>query len=81
MSKPFIELAEEVAIEGLKAIKAYLAYQGENKMYEKHAKAGAAAVQGFTRHYASQTNREIWKMSVEKRELPMTRQKALPRGN
>lgn len=67
MSKrEFIDAAEEVAFEGLKAMKAYLAYQGENPMYEKKAKIGGQAVQGFTRHYASLTNREALKFAQQR---------------
>lgn len=74
MSKrEFIDAAEEVAMEGLKAMKAYLAYQGENKDYLHKAKVGGQAVQGYTRHYASLTNREMLKLAAQ-------RQKALPSG-
>lgn len=74
MSKPFIEEAEEVALEGLKAMKAYLVYQGSNKEYLQKAKVGGQAVQGYTRHYASLTNREMLRLAA-------ARQKALPNGD
>ncbi len=64
--RDFIEEAEDVALEGLKAMKAYLAYQGSNKEYQQKAKIGAQAVQGFTRHYASLTNREALKFAQER---------------
>lgn len=68
MAKTFIDEAEEVALEGLKAMKAYLAYQGENKDYLQKAKIGAAAATAFTRHYASITNREMVSLAMEKTE-------------
>ena len=75
MSKTFIDEAEVVALEGLKAMKAYLAYQGtQNKEYLQKAKVGGQAVQGYTRHYASLTNREMLKLAAQ-------RQKALPSGD
>ena len=74
MAKSFIEEAEIVALEGLRAMKAYLAYQGENKDYLQKAKVGGQAVQGYTRHYASLTNREMLKLAAAK-------QKALPSGD
>ena len=69
----FLRAAEEVAMDGLKAMKAYLNYQGtQNKEYLNHAKIGAAAVQGYTRHYASLTNHEALKLTARRqtRELP-----------
>ena len=48
---------EEGALEGVKALRAFLAYQGENPAYEKKGKAGAALVTGYTRAFASETNR------------------------
>ena len=48
---------EEGALEGVKALRAFLAYQGDNPSYEKKGKAGAALVTGYTRAFASETNR------------------------
>ncbi len=48
---------EEGALEGVKALRAFLTYQGDNPQYEKRAKAGAALVTGYTRAFASETNR------------------------
>lgn len=69
--REFIEEAEEVALEGLKAMKAYLVYQGGNKEYLQKAKVGGTAVASYTRHYASLTNREMLKLAQQ-------RQKVLP---
>src|SRR3990167_7670321 len=65
MAKPFIEEAEAVALEGLKAMRAYLAYQGQNKDYLLKAKVGSVAVASYTRHYASITNREMLRMAAQ----------------
>lgn len=67
----FIDEAEMVALEGLKAMKAYLAYQGNNKDYLQKAKVGGIAVSSYTKHYASLTNREALKMAIgRQKELP-----------
>lgn len=68
MPKAFIDEAEEVALEGLKAMKAYLVYQGSNKEYLQKAKVGAAAATAYTRHYASLTNREALKLASERQQ-------------
>lgn len=72
--KPFIEEAEDVALEGLKAMKAFLAYQGSNKDYLQKAKVGGTAVASYTRHFASLTNREMLRLATERKA------KELPRG-
>lgn len=74
MAKSFIEEAEDVAREGLKAMKAYLVYQGGNVEYKDKAKIGAQAAQSFTRHYASLTNREMLRLAQQKQ---ISAQKAL----
>jgi hypothetical protein len=52
----FAEAAEEVAFEGLAAMKAFLAYQGSNPDYLKKAKVGAVAVGSYTRLRATLAN-------------------------
>lgn len=72
MNKAFIEEAEDVAREGLRAMREYLAYQGANKDYLLKAKVGGTAVASYTRHYASLTNREMLRLATERKtkELP-----------
>lgn len=53
---PIIEAAEDVAREGLKAMKAFLAYQGNNKDYLARAKVGGVAVGSYTRLRATMAN-------------------------
>lgn len=76
--KPFIEEAEDVALIGLKAMRAFLAYTGENKDYLNKAKIGAQAVQGYTRHFASLTNRDMLKLAQQKTLSGSRGPKALP---
>jgi hypothetical protein len=57
---------EEGAFEGIKALRAFLAYQGSNKDYERRAKAGAALVTGYTRAFASETNRVAVESAVRR---------------
>lgn len=56
-----IDEFEETARLGAKAMRAYLAYLGDDKKYLDKAKVGAAAVSGYARIRASESNR----MSVE----------------
>lgn len=48
---------EDLALEGVKAMRAYLAYQGQNKEYLSKAKIGAAGVTAYVRLRASESNR------------------------
>lgn len=52
---------EDTALMGAKAMRQYLAYQGENKQFLDKAKVGAAAVSAYARVRASESNR----MSIE----------------
>lgn len=63
---------EEGAVAGVKALRAFLTYQGDNAIYEKKAKAGAALVTGYTRAFASQTNRAAIKLATEKSDKLLT---------
>jgi hypothetical protein len=79
--REFIEESEDVAFMGLKAMREYLAYMGTtNKEYLQRAKIGAQAVQAYTRHYASLTNREALRITQERqaRELAAVPVKELP---
>lgn len=48
---------EETARCGAKAVRAFFAYMGDNPTYFQKARIGAAAISGFTRARASETNR------------------------
>jgi len=48
---------ETTAVAGSKAIRAYLAYQGDNPTYRDKAKVSAAAISAYARTRASETNR------------------------
>jgi hypothetical protein len=66
VSEKLMDALEDGAIEGVKALRAYLTYQGDNPTYERKAKAGAALVTGYTRAFASQTNRAAIRLATEK---------------
>jgi len=57
---------EEGAMDGVKALRAFLKYEGNTPIYEKKAKAGAALVTGYTRAFASQTNRAAVEMASKR---------------
>lgn len=49
---------EETALVSAKAIRAFLAYEGDNQTYREKAKVGASAISAFARTRASETNRQ-----------------------
>lgn len=64
---------EDLALEGVKAMKAYLAYQGNNKEFLSKAKIGAAGVTAYVRLRASESNRmqvELVARRIEEQEQP-----------
>jgi hypothetical protein len=60
------DLAEAAMGEGLKAVKAFLAYQGNDQRYAQKFKAGATLIGAYSRFYASQTNRLGLEMQAER---------------
>ena len=66
----FETLARETAIDGMKAIRAFLILQSQNTPLEhflyKKAKAGGVAVTGYTRFISAQTNREAVNLAAQK---------------
>ncbi len=67
------ELAEVAFGPGLKAAKAFLAYQGNDARYREQAKVGISLLSGYSRLYSGQAhNRAVTLMAG--------RQKALPAG-
>jgi hypothetical protein len=71
VSDKLMDALEEGALEGVKALRAYLVYQGDNPVYEKKGKAGAALVTGYTRAFASQTNRAAIRLASQKNNLSL----------
>jgi hypothetical protein len=57
ISDKLIDALEEVAVEGVKQIKALFAYQGEDRRYFEKAKVAASTISGYARIRASETNR------------------------
>lgn len=57
---------EEVALEGCKAVKAFLAYQGSNKDYFHKAKAGAVAMGSYARLRATMANERALELATIK---------------
>jgi hypothetical protein len=56
-----LDILEDTAVVSAKAIKAFLAYEGDNRTYETKAKVAASAISAFARTRASESNR----MAVE----------------
>lgn len=57
---------EEVALAGCKAVKAFLAYQGNNKDYFHKAKAGAVAMGSYARLRATMANERQLELIAQK---------------
>lgn len=51
---------------GAKAMRAFLAYQGENPVFEKKAKIGAVFVTTYIRAHATTANRIIAEVAAER---------------
>lgn len=64
-----MDTLEAVALEGAAQIRAFFKYQGDNPTYLQKAKLGAAAIGGYSRIRASETNRQAVEFAVA-RELP-----------
>ena len=52
-----LEMFEDVAIDGVKQIKAYFKYEGNSPTYMQKAKVGATTISAYARMRASETNR------------------------
>jgi mRNA-degrading endonuclease RelE of RelBE toxin-antitoxin system len=69
----FLDQAEELAQESMKAMKEFLKYSGDNPQYYHRAKVAAAGLTNYVRLRATETNR----MEVEH----MTGRKLLGKGD
>jgi hypothetical protein len=67
----FISDSEELATQSMKAMKAFLAYQGDNQQYYHKAKIAAVGLTNYVRLRATENNR----MMVE---IAATKSNALP---
>lgn len=66
MDKKYMEEAEAVAMEGMKQIRAFFAYQGTDSRYERKARVGAVMCSAYSRLYATQTNRMALQMAAKR---------------
>lgn len=57
VSDKFMEQAEELAEASMKAMKAFLAYQGDNPTYYHRAKVAAAGLTNYVHLRRTETNR------------------------
>jgi hypothetical protein len=57
---------EDVALDGVRQLKAFFTYQGENAAYFQKARLGAVAISGFARIRASETNRIQTELAAKK---------------
>lgn len=76
-------LAEAAMGPGLKAVRAFLAYEGSDQRYAAKSKAGIGLIGAYSRFYSSQTNRAAIEMQAERegsKMLPAERPKAMSAG-
>jgi hypothetical protein len=66
LSPELVEVAQRAALEGYKTMLAAMAYQGKDERYYKVAKIGMSAVGSFSRLYASETNRGMLAVTLER---------------
>jgi hypothetical protein len=57
LNKKYMDEAEAIAMEGMKQIRAFFAYQGADAKYFQKARIGAVTIGAYSRLYATQTNR------------------------
>lgn len=70
---------ESVAVESVKQIKAFFAYQGSDGKMRDKAKVAAATISGFARLRASETNRMAVEFQMDRLgTTPAREPKALP---
>jgi hypothetical protein len=63
----FLEQAEQLAVESMSAMKAFLKYQGDNPTYYHRAKVAAAGLTNYVRLRATETNRVDVESAVGRR--------------
>jgi hypothetical protein len=67
LSKESMDSLADVAMgDGLKSVRAFLAYQGNDQRYAQKAKAGIGLIGAYSRFYSSQTNRMAIEMQTER---------------
>jgi hypothetical protein len=70
ISDKFLGEAEELAEVSMKAMRAFLMYQGDNPTYYHKAKVAAAGLTNYVRLRATETNRIEVEGAIERRTLP-----------
>lgn len=65
-----MSILETVALEGAAQIRAFFKYQGDNPAYLQKAKLGAAAIGGYSRVRASETNRLAVELATDRAVRP-----------
>lgn len=66
----FLAEAEELAQASMKAMKAFLVYQGDNPTYYHKAKVAAAGLTNYVRLRATETNRIEVEGAIQRRLNP-----------
>jgi hypothetical protein len=73
VSDEVVKAYEEAALEGLRILKAYNAYQGTNPDYFRKARMNLAAISAYPKLYGAETNRMAVELAISERgarELP-----------
>lgn len=66
VSDQTIEQFEEAALEGLKKLREFFKYEGDNPRYFQRAKVAASTIAAYTRLRASESNRLAVELMAER---------------
>lgn len=66
ISEDFIDESESLARESMKAMKAFLAYQGDNQTYYHRAKVAAVGLTNYVRLRATENNRAMVELTAQR---------------
>lgn len=66
ISNKAIDVLEEGALEGVKHLRAFLAYEGSEARYYQKAKVGGVLVSSYVKAIATQTNRMAVDQAIQR---------------
>lgn len=78
ISDAVMQDVEDTAVQGLRAIRAFFAYEGDRPHVLQRAKIGAATIGAYSRLRASETNRMAVELAAKRIDLPLPPAPALP---
>ncbi len=71
VSNAFMDEAEDLAMESMKALRAFLTYQGDNVKYYHKAKTAAVGLTNYVRLRATENNRAMVELASKRGGVPL----------